>query len=190
MKRAMLACIIAVCLQSAAPGKAAAGAFYYYVDEQGVYHYTNVPDDSGKYKFFAFFKNASPRDKANILRKVAESSRRHGLDENFVEAVIKVESNFEPEAVSHKGAQGLMQIMPGTQRDLGITDPFNIEQNIEAGVRYLREQIDRFGDYQLALAAYNAGPEQVVRYDGVPPFPETRAYVQKVLETYNKLMMQ
>jgi soluble lytic murein transglycosylase-like protein len=164
-----------------------AGSIYYYEDENGVFHYTNVPSDDAKYTFFAFFKGASEEDREAILRKVAENSRRYGLDEDFVEAVIRVESNYEPRAVSHKGAQGLMQIMPGTQRELGITDPFDIDQNIAAGVRYLRRQIDRFGSYRLALAAYNAGPEQVVRYNGIPPFPETQTYVRKVLETYKRL---
>jgi soluble lytic murein transglycosylase-like protein len=187
MKKTIAICLCATLLPLMAASAPKAGSIFYYQDENGVFHYTNVPSDSGKWTFFAFFKSASPKDREAILRKVEESSKRYGLDKNFVEAVIRVESNYEPEAVSHKGAQGLMQIMPGTQRELGISDPFNIDQNIEAGVRYLRSQIDRFGSYQLALAAYNAGPEAVKRYNGIPPYPETQAYVRKVLETYNKL---
>jgi soluble lytic murein transglycosylase-like protein len=190
MKKTILHLICAALMPCMAAQGAFAGSIYYYQDENGVFHYTNVPSESGKWSFFAFFRNASPGDRQAILRKVEESSQRYGLDKAFVEAVIRVESNYEPEAVSHKGAQGLMQIMPGTQKELGISDPFNIDQNIDAGVRYLREQIERFGSYQLALAAYNAGPETVKRYNGIPPYPETEAYVRKVLETYNKIRTQ
>ncbi len=107
---------------------------------------------------------------------VARASSRYGLDPRLIAAVIKVESNFENIAESGKGAQGLMQLMPQTQQYLGVVDPFDPEANVDAGSRYLRQQIDRF-----ALAAYNAGPGNVIRYGGVPPFAETRAYVSKVL---------
>lgn len=165
---------------------ARAGKLYYYVDEEGGFHFTNRPSSTA-YSVFAVFRNFPDKSRDEIMRVVKRMSRRHGVDSNLVAAVIEVESNFEPDAVSHKGAQGLMQIMPATGKDLGLKKPFDMEDNIEAGVKYLKEQLRRFGDNALALAAYNAGPKQVERYDGVPPFPETRQYVQKVLSIYKRL---
>ncbi len=108
-------------------------------------------------------------------------SRQYGVDESLVLAVIQVESAFNANAVSPKGAQGLMQIMPGTQKHLNLDDPFDPEANIEAGVRYLRDMVDRFGSVELALAAYNAGPGNVEKHKGLPPFRETVGYLVKVL---------
>lgn len=117
------------------------------------------------------------------------ASKKYALDPALVKAVIHAESRFDPLAVSPKGAMGLMQIDPNTVVELGITDPFNPKFNIYGGVRYLREMLDAFkGDKHLAIAAYNAGPNQVLRHDGIPPFKETRRYLSKVLryQTYYK----
>ncbi len=114
-----------------------------------------------------------------LIRKYA---RMHGVDEKLVWAVMRQESGFNPRAVSPKGALGLMQLMPGTADLMGVTDPFNVEQNIAGGVRYLKICLNYFGqDLSLALAAYNAGPQNVVKYQGCPPFAETLNYVAAVL---------
>ena len=106
-----------------------------------------------------------------------------GLDAALVQAVVWQESRFCPNAMSPKGATGLGQLMPNTVAELGV-DPWNTEQNLWATAKYLRAQYDSFGDWPLALAAYNAGPGSVVLYDGMPPFEETQSYVRKVLDVY------
>ncbi len=129
-----------------------------------------------------------PKPPTPAIRKAIQaSSSRHGLDPNLIYAVIEAESGFHQYAVSPKGAQGLMQIMPETQRTLGLRQPFDPEQNIDTGARYLRTLMKRFPSIELALAAYNAGPEVVERYQGIPPYTETRQYVQRVLERYRSM---
>jgi len=109
-----------------------------------------------------------------------------GLPVELLEAVAEAESGFDPRAVSRAGAVGLMQLMPATARALGVSDPFDPWQNVLAGARYLRSLLDRFGSLELALAAYNAGPGAVERYGGIPPYPETRAYVAKVVALFRQ----
>ena len=107
---------------------------------------------------------------------------RYNISPNLLKAVARVESNFRPDATSRSGAMGIMQLMPGTARGLGVTDAYDPEQNIMGGAKFLRQMLDQFGDIQLALAAYNAGPNNVTKYGGIPPFEETQNYVKKVME--------
>ncbi|RDV83931.1 lytic transglycosylase domain-containing protein [Ammonifex thiophilus] len=125
-------------------------------------------------------REAESRSFAVLFREV---EARLNLPPGLLEAVARVESDLNPQAVSIAGAVGLMQLMPDTARALGVTNPFDPVQNVEAGAKYLRQLLDHFGgDLRLALAAYNAGPAAVERHRGIPPYPETRAYVEKVLQ--------
>jgi soluble lytic murein transglycosylase-like protein len=119
----------------------------------------------------------------DLAALIVAAARRHHLDPELVRAVVSVESGFRPDAVSPKGAQGLMQLMPATARSLGVKDAFDPADNVDGGVRYLRALIDRYdGDVKRALAAYNAGMGAVARHGGIPPYPETLVYVSKVLQ--------
>jgi len=115
---------------------------------------------------------------------IAEHATAHGVDPRLVEAVIQAESAWNRRATSRAGAVGLMQLMPDTAVGLAVDDPTDAAENVRGGVTYLARQLDRFGSPELALAAYNAGPQAVERYDGIPPYPETREYVRRVLSLY------
>ncbi len=128
-------------------------------------------------------KNQHKNDYTQLIKKAADQFQ---LPERLISSVIKHESNFNSQTVSHAGAQGLMQLMPGTAKFLGVKDSFDPEQNITGGARYLRQMLNQFnGDMNLALAAYNAGPGNVKKHGGIPPFKETQNYVKKVLNTFN-----
>jgi soluble lytic murein transglycosylase-like protein len=171
--------------------EAAAEGAYRLVDDEGVIHITDAPNDP-RYRPIGGFSGTS----AGWLRvparaqvgsafseQIRDTATRYGVDPTLVEAVIRMESAFNPWAVSRKGAQGLMQLMPRTASALGVRDAFNPRQNIEGGVRHLRYLLDRYpGNVPLALAAYNAGEGAVDSYGGIPPYAETQQYVQKILE--------
>lgn len=129
----------------------------------------------------------SVRSAADLSSVVNEASGRYQLDPDLVNSVIKAESDFNPHAVSPKGAQGLMQLMPGTASQLGVPNTFDPAANVEGGTKYLRELLEKYNfDLVKALAAYNAGPQRVERFGGVPPYYETRAYVARIVKDFNR----
>jgi soluble lytic murein transglycosylase-like protein len=127
-------------------------------------------------------ETVAPEGRANWTAFIQKAAHDFDVAPELIAAVIRAESAFQPRAVSPKGAQGLMQLMPATGDALGLADPFDPEANIRAGTRYLKAQLSRFPDLRQALAAYNAGPGNVLKYNGIPPFAETREFVRRVLE--------
>ena len=161
---------------------------YYRIDENGVARFTNAPT-TPDYRLLqpGVLPSASRLTAASIDGLIEAFAAEHSIDSALIRAVIRAESNFNHRAVSRKGAQGLMQLMPATIWRLSVGDAFDPHENIGAGVRYLRQLLDQFqGDLTLALAAYNAGENAVLRYRGVPPYQETREYVRKVLSQYRR----
>ena len=178
------------------PGSSGFCDIYTYVDKNGVRHFTNVPNlNSVQYNVYikepSTLQEKPPPyqpDAASSSRYdhlIAEASRRYGVNESLLKAIIKAESDFNPRAVSKKGAKGLMQLMPENIRAFRLTDPFDPRENIMGGTRYFKRMINRYGgELSLAIAAYNAGPEKVDQYRGVPPYKETENFVKRVLKYY------
>ncbi len=179
--------VFVLLLTTGAPMTAVAD-IYMYTDEDGVIHFSNTPT-SGKYKLYMRERKRVKKGKVRTDLYdplIEKASKKNDVEFPLVKAIIRVESNFNPRAVSRKGARGLMQIMPQNYESLRITDPFDPGENIMGGSRYLRKMLNRFdGEVSLALAAYNAGPTQVETHKGIPPFRETRDYVKKVLKYYS-----
>jgi soluble lytic murein transglycosylase-like protein len=193
-------CVAVCCGLLAVLAKPASGQIAIYVTENGKRVYVNaeppVSRSKSPVRLAAKTAAAAPSSlsgtpspqrlpQAELERIVQETAVRHRVDPALVRAVIAAESGWKPDAISRKGALGLMQLVPGTAGDLGVTNAFDPAQNVNGGVKYLRMLLERYnGDLDKALAAYNAGPGAVDRARGVPNYPETRAYVQKVTNTY------
>ena len=122
--------------------------------------------------------------------RFVQAEARYGVPAELLKAVCLAESGMNPNALSYAGAQGLMQLMPGTAAQLGVRDPWDPWENIDGGARYIKQMSDLFGDWQRTIAAYHAGPANVTKYDGIPPFPDTQAYVAKVLDLYDYFKVQ
>ncbi|MEM7249864.1 MAG: lytic transglycosylase domain-containing protein [Pseudomonadota bacterium] len=169
----------------------AAADVYKFVDKNGVVHLTDRPLGPG-YKLILRTKRRSPPSNYSKNRKrytpmINEMARRAQLDRALVHAVVTAESAYNPGAVSKAGAVGLMQLMPGTAKRYGVRDRRDPAQNVWGGVRYLRDLLEQFNDLSLALAAYNAGENAVIKYGRkIPPYPETQQYVKRVLQYYRR----
>lgn len=152
---------------------------YRYRDENGIWHFSNIKSDR-RYKLYI-------RERPDVFIEkhseiIRQASERFGIKTSLIKAVIHAESGFDEYATSKKGAQGLMQLMPKTQEDMDVENPYKPVENIFGGTQYLSNLLGRYNnDIRLALAAYNAGPENVDKYNGVPPFPETKNFIEKVL---------
>ena len=189
--------LVSALVALAGAGAAHADDWIYLQRENGVRSFSDVKPVTGSFtripKAGRQTANASctglteaGMQKRHALYKPAiqKHARTHGLEPELISAVMRVESCYDRRAVSRSGARGLMQLMPATAMQLGVNDSFDPEQNIEAGVRYLAQMLARFGKLELGLAAYNAGPEAVAAFDGVPPYPETVSYVTRIRKLY------
>ena len=158
---------------------------------QSLMSYANKPDEDFQKildKSISNKLNPTATSRVEIENLIDKYSEKNGLDSDFVKAVIKQESGFNPNATSHCGAMGLMQLMPSTAEGLGVTNAYDVEQNIMGGTKYLKGLMDRFDNNKsLALAAYNAGPNAVKKYGGIPPYQETQNYVKRVLSNYDNM---
>jgi len=164
---------------------------YVYADRDGVLHFTNVPTSSQSSSYKVYIKETPQRPLESYNEDlfdhvISEASQTHGISFPLLKALIKTESDFNPRAVSSAGARGLMQLMPENIKTLNIKNPFDPRENIMGGTLYLKQLINRFnGKLPLALAAYNAGPGVVEKYQRIPPFQETENFVKQVMEYYS-----
>jgi len=185
--RSLILLLVAAAVGAATP---AGAQVYKRTSRDGTTHFTNIQPNPSLQRVALTQPAAyeSPRQTADYgtySQEIAEAAARYAVPERLIWAVIRVESGFDPRAVSSSGARGLMQLMPETAAILGVRDPFNPRENIHAGARHLRGLMERFRyDLPLALAAYNAGERPVTSYRGIPPYPETREYVARVLRYY------
>lgn len=188
---------VALCAATLLGTEAALADIYSFTDERGVKHFTNIPSLDRRYKLLYREARPSARSQAYMpteadIRRfqgiVEAAARSHGVDAALVQAVISAESGFNPNAVSRKGASGLMQLMPDTARRYGVRNLFDPVENVHGGVRYLKDLLALFnGDMHLALAGYNAGENAVIRAGNrIPPYPETQNYVPKVIDFYQR----
>jgi soluble lytic murein transglycosylase-like protein len=173
---------------------------YKWVDEEGIVTFSNIaPPENQDFTVLNFPCYASdpkcrsvawdkvPLNTRSFKNEIQAASRFNSVEESLIRAIIHAESAYQPDAQSPKGAQGLMQLMPATQADLQVSDPFDPAANIDGGTRYLSDLLDEFdGDFELAAAAYNAGPGAVNKYGGIPPYEETREYVRRVRILYRR----
>jgi soluble lytic murein transglycosylase-like protein len=186
--RSLILVLVAAAIGAATP---AAAQVYKRTARDGTTYFTNMQPNPSLQRV-ALTQPASyetPRqptaDYGTYSQEIAEAAARYAVPERLIWAVIRAESGFDARAVSSRGARGLMQLMPETAAILGVRDPFNPRENIHAGARHLRGMMERFrNDLPMALAAYNAGERPVVSYGGIPPYPETREYVARVLRYY------
>ena len=172
------------------PAPQAKADIYVHKDSQGVLHFTNVPNHSGYRTVIREWgkgSGISTLAPARIEEIIRSASNRYSVDAHLVRAVIKAESDFNAQARSPKGAQGLMQLMPDTARLHNVSNVYDPDENIDGGVRHLKLLLDRYqGDLRLTLAGYNAGIQAVEKYGGVPPYPETREYIRRVLDYHQQ----
>ncbi len=156
---------------------------YKFVDNEGIMHFTNIPTNKDYKKIMTTSQQGLDSKYDQIIQI---KSLKYDIEPSIIKALISAESDWDVNAVSRKGAMGLMQLMPSTADDMQIKNPFDPEQNIEAGTKYLRLLLNRFsGDLELAVAAYNAGPSTVEKSGGIPSFPETRKFVKNVISNHN-----
>ncbi len=189
--------LIATCVMAAlalvVPVSEAMADIFMRIHLDGRKEFTNRPSGPGwifymtESGFEPVVKFSSAKGKPKSIDEiVAEIAQKFVIDANLVKAIIMAESNCNPQAVSSKGAQGLMQLMPATAKELNVTKPLDPRENIIGGVKYIKGLLASYGDLRLALAAYNAGPGSVKKYEGIPPYRETINYVKKVIRYYKK----